>query len=246
MADGYYDSEGFMDAVRQAGTVPNSIDRVMQDGNWQAIFIRWLDDTATTNSDYIFSCNVAKFWSQLDNGMSFDNMRELYCEPMSSEYIEFPADARKMFDEVIDGLYDDGEARSSLRAYCSQWLEVIYPYFTDFLRQNQWAPQAATLTRDRIDDAVVDNVNQATLKGMREPGQAADFWQTGDLVLIGGGHAASYYQFVTDSGGVQGQIEIVSRGSAFSSGEIRVTGCTDQARFKQAVRRFSDKKITYV
>jgi hypothetical protein len=109
------------------------------------------------------------------------------------------------------------------------------------------APQNAPLTRARIDQAVVDNVNQVELKDLAEQ-SLIGFSMSDDLLLIGDKHPQAYLKFVTDNGGHQGMLKMEARGSAFKTGEVWVEEADwfDEKKLLAAIQRFSKKKLMVV
>jgi hypothetical protein len=105
-------------------------------------------------------------------------------------------------------------------------------------------PQAVTLTRDRMDQAVVDSFNQDALKTLAE-GSSIDFWMRDDLLLIGNNQPKPYVEFAKN-GGNKGTLKMKAKGGAFSSDEVVVKqeAWLDLAALKEAIRRFSQKKVT--
>ena len=101
--------------------------------------------------------------------------------------------------------------------------------------------------RDQLDTAVIEGVNQTNLKNARNEGDTLDYWQADDILLIGPGLPASYYEWcLAQDGGAQGTITVVSRGGPLSTGKIEVTNCPDEDTFKTRLREFSKKKIDFV
>ena len=91
----------------------------------------------------------------------------------------------------------------------------------------------------------VDQINEAEQKNLDE-GESISFIQTGNIVLLGDNHHNLYYHFVrTQDDFAEGTVTMVEKGGTFSPGEISVTGAGDQAAFKEAIRRFSKKKIEF-
>lgn len=102
------------------------------------------------------------------------------------------------------------------------------------------------LTLDFIDDAAVLALNQEEMKKLVAVGDAVDFVQSGDYLLLGAGHHKLYYPLLGQQAGVcKGSVRMFAKGGAFSSGEVRVIGSNDQAKFKTAMQELTKKKVSF-
>jgi hypothetical protein len=114
--------------------------------------------------------------------------------------------------------------------------DVTGPGFGD---ETDWVPADEDYTRIRQHNqqAVKDTENKGTISIVAG----------GMVVLIGPGHRDQEAGYVRRQGDIEeGQIA-VTKGGAFSKGEIKVNGISaKQALVKQEIGEFSDKKVTFV
>ena len=110
------------------------------------------------------------------------------------------------------------------------------------------APQLKELSIDDVEQAVVDQWNERTLKDLKQNAKA-DFIQIDDLVIMvhpEGKDAQPYVKWARKQPGrAEGTVTMVEKGGAFSAGSVRAEGTGDQGSFEAAVKRVSKKKVTF-
>ena len=110
------------------------------------------------------------------------------------------------------------------------------------------APQKVQLTRDKVDDAVVDKWNQQTLKAMGE-GDVTSFYEIDDLIIIDADHDEGVQPYVAwakeEDASTEGTVTMVKKGGVFDPGSILAKGVRDKDNFEAAIARVSKKKVTY-
>ena len=106
-------------------------------------------------------------------------------------------------------------------------------------RQETWKPDAAVLTR-------ISDLNKQKVKDTPD-GQSIAIVAGGDLVLIGEGHEANPTNFVKGQADVSEGTLTVTKGGAFSKGNVKIQGISTakQGVVKDAIESFSDKKVTF-
>lgn len=110
-------------------------------------------------------------------------------------------------------------------------------------------PEQVELTRDMVQDEIVDSINQVALKDL-PVGFSLNFWQIQDLVVLQGpmsDEAQPYLKWAREhaDSGRAGMITMKEKGGAFSAGSISVSGATDREAFKAAIARVSKKKVIF-
>ena len=94
-----------------------------------------------------------------------------------------------------------------------------------------------------FDSAAADARNLEVLKAL-DDGDETTFWQGGQAVLIGDGHAHGSLAYLTEQGYVEGTVRI-KKGGILSSGKLYVSGAGDQRIFEAAIARVSDKSVEF-
>ena len=110
-------------------------------------------------------------------------------------------------------------------------------------------PEKVEMSRDRVDMAVVDAMNEQSLKDLDE-GYSANFWQLGDLVIVawtGPTDDQPYVPWIKTQVERAGTITMKKKGGAFSPGALTVSnqGVSDRRLFEAALARVTKKKIEY-
>jgi hypothetical protein len=77
-------------------------------------------------------------------------------------------------------------------------------------------------------------------------GDGASFWHLGDVLVVGGQYRGVYGTSLLDGGGSEGTITMLEKGGTFSSGKVEISGATDQAGFKKAFGKLSNKSVKFV
>jgi hypothetical protein len=99
-------------------------------------------------------------------------------------------------------------------------------------------------TADPLDPSRITELNTVTLKAA-QPGEEIEFWQAGDLVLLGRRHPDSVINELVNRGAFTGTVVVTRRGSGLDPGEIVVWGSHDEKGFKKAIRKISNKQVTF-
>jgi hypothetical protein len=243
--------------------LPTDINRILEDAAWNHVFSVWANDTANgaqTGDDQ------ARVWLEF-----WTDCKKLDVD-LDKKYFSDSATVPVPYDQALMHMW--GQRKQSPWAIDNQLADIAaqrldekyWDDFSDDVREASKtaasdpqasdpqvsalqvgvpsAPRGLTLTRDRIDQAVVDDVNQAALKNLAE-GSSIGFLMRGDLLLIGDNHAPTYVEFAK-YGGNEGTLKMKAKGGAFSTGEVVVQqeSWLDPAALKEAIRRFSQKKVT--
>jgi hypothetical protein len=180
-------------------------------------------------------------------------------------------DDDRVIDDKVIRVHLRGIATQELAAYVNDFSQDVKDAATAASEAVEEAkiqgatpsqPTKLALTRERIDQAYVDAVNVDALKQLTPDTKdkvgsgPISFWMLDadagskevDLLLIGKNHRQEYVEFARDEGATQGKLKMKSKGGAFSTGEIlvqRVTG-VDEGKLQAAIKRFSEKKVTFV
>ena len=228
-------------AVQAAGPPPGSAADMMGDGAWLQLFTRWAGDTGRTDA-----ANTATWAASYD--MPLSEMDTTFVQEGAPLQCPWPDNVPTLVGANM-GVNDDG-AKSQMWGIAGEMLAAHYGDFVDDVGQLQVVisgPQAIDIGRDQLDEAVIQGINEANLKGARNEGDTLQYWQADDILLIGTGHPASYYEWCNaQNGAAEGTITVVSRGGPLSTGKIEVTSCPDEDLFKRRLREFSKKKIDFV
>lgn len=101
------------------------------------------------------------------------------------------------------------------------------------------------VTHDDIDMAAVDAMNASELKQLNE-GQATNYYQAGDVVLIGDWHQPEWITWVKHQDAFcKGWIYVTAKGSTFDPGTLTIQNSLHQAEFKAAMKRISKKHVRF-
>jgi hypothetical protein len=123
----------------------------------------------------------------------------------------------------------------------------------DAAYEREEARRNKSITWGEVDWSFVQNLNERLLKDTAK-GESLPFWQAGAGLLLGTQQPATYRRLFEqlrgdvdgDGDAPSGRVTVRSRGSGLSHGDIEVTGDYDEAAFKQAIRQFSKKGISFV
>lgn len=145
-------------------------------------------------------------------------------------------DSYKRFKKITGDVGKDLAAENGKKDEPEKYIEV-------------GAPEEIELTRDQIQDEVVDNWNQIALKKLNK-GDQAKFYEIGDLVIIDADDPAGMQPYVTWARSQQdvmngATITMVEKGGVFDPGSIKVVGVQHAGAFEAAIKRISKKKIIY-
>lgn len=167
--------------------------------------------------------------------------------------------SQDMFDEAFDEIYNltnqDSYGKFKDRASkIKRELEAAAAEDSDHEEPAEreveiGSPQKVEMSRDRVDMAVVDAMNEQSLKDLDE-GFSTGFWQLGDLVIIawtGPTDDQPYVPWIRSQVECSGIITMKKKGGAFSPGTLTVTnqGLSDRRLFEAALARVTKKKIEY-
>lgn len=163
-------------------------------------------------------------------------------------------DAENGLGEDMPGqAHADGLIRQVFRGVDEVFRELLQPYVDSFMFSEETsAPTEQILDLNDVDWGTVESFNAAILKDLA-PGNSIPFWQNGQYVILGDTQSAAWRMAVERANGydppngesVSGWVTMDARGSTFSSGGISVTGNYEEGSFKAAIRRFSNKRITF-
>lgn len=231
---------------------PSNVNDLFADDMWANVFSLWATDLGFQRGDYTAS-HLFDLWKDHRSNVGYETIRDKYVAPGNPYDLQWPPAVTDRFERTDAGMDDQS---GTLAELWNAAVERLDPYQGTFRRDIEEIQSSAAsepvpmaLTRDRIDQQVVDSINQSALKSLPEAGgmdSFVEFWMKGDLLLIGEDHPAGYLAFARD-GGTQGQIYMNAKGGVFSRGELLVQGVGggNQDSFKEALRRFSQKKVSF-
>jgi hypothetical protein len=244
-----YIDQGTHQWLAAAGNPPGSIEGVLGDPGWATVYMRWADEYCLTVQDVDLQ-SASQMIVSMHEGQTLQQLWDKYASPDSGENLQIEnhdAQLHTDFDNAVRGQGDAEDVQGRLWNYLVGYLRQYYDPFVADVDQLVGVsdPQVAGHIDPRdFDQSVIDGVNEHNLKQMQDPGSVISFFQARELVLIGDGFPMEYVRYAANAGS-GGTITIVSRGGIGSTGEILVEGASDQDRFKEAIRRFSKKKITF-
>jgi hypothetical protein len=258
-----------LDLISQAGEPPQDPNLMLQDQKWSAIFHLWAKNKVAAG-DQQPMC-LYQLESCLVQTLTLDEYYPLFFDDGAQYPIQMPVGLKIKAKMVVEDRSDDSEdtVKKELK---DNVVEQLWRYYGDFFKdvkaKQQEAvskvddaapsvpqpvkttvstPKVVPLTRARIDQVVVDKTNEVALKDLQPDSQPITFLMFDDLLLIGDNHPEAYVEFAKKNGGNKGRLAMKSKGGAFSTGEIlvqRVSG-VDEAKLKAAIKRFSQKKVTF-
>lgn len=236
---------------------PGDIESLLADDSWANIFSMWATDMGYGGGDYTASTLFA-LWRDYRYGTDWQTVKATYVDAGGPSAMAWPDSVIQRFDRVVNGMEDD--ATGAMQELWAAAIEKFDPYVQAFLADindlqsaTPSEPTTVELTLADINRDVVDSINRETLKSIDAASGVDSFvqyWQLGDLVLLGDSHPAQYVAYVQSHGGGSGQIYMSSKGGFASRGELLVQGHGSYYEhsddFKAAIRRFSQKKLKMV
>ena len=233
--------------VQAAGAPPGDVGAMLGDDPWLQLFTAWANDNAGREGD-LGALHLAMWALAYNQAMPLEAMARMFVYDDGQFPCPWPENIPYLI-ESSGNINEDG-VKTSMWGAATEILEPHYAVFVDDVAELQVVisgPQAVDIGRDQLDEAVIEGINQANLKAARNEGDTLQYWQADDILLIGTGHPASYYEWCNaQDGAAEGTITIVSRGGPLSTGKIEVTDCPDEDLFKRRLREFSKKKIDFV
>ena len=243
--------------LKGLGDPPDQPDALFSDANWTWAWQLWAGELAQTGD--VVPYNAGSCLTALLGGSSLADVYPTYVEDGAPNAVPLPMGIRIRARTAIEGGGEDPDVvRESLR---SEMDNTTYGYLGQFHTAVGEAQAAATeaadyqasedavnesgMTRDHIALDYVDQVNEGEQKNLEE-GQSIDYIQSGNIVLLGDRHHNLYYDVIKmQDDYAEGTLTMVEKGAGLSPGEISVTGTNNEAAFKEAVRRYSKKKIDF-
>ena len=227
-----------------AGNPPGDIAGVIGDPSWCAAFAMWADDYTLQVQD-VFLQHHAFFAQAYHEGKSIEELYQQFGSNDGYYQIEWGNELTSDFAFAAQDAQWEANVRPRLWAFTTEYLAQYHAPFVEDVESIAGVsdPERQSIGYTDFDYDYIDSVNQVNLKDAEE-GDQLPFMQRGEVLLIGPGFPDTYVQYAQQ--GSQGTITMVSRGSFGSTGEIEVSGAEDEATFKEGVRRFSKKEITFV
>ena len=220
----------------EAGDPPSELATCFSDAFWREMFVPWADALMYTLGDMAIE-HTARFGAAYAGNMSTREMWEKF-GPGGEWQLE-PGEAQiEQFRQAAEEGVNEDAARAALWFYALEVLNPHYPAFVEAVQKDK----GDALQPLSFDQAAIDQTNEINLKGLK-PDENTSFFQRGPILLIGSGHPDKVVAWAAQ--GKKGFIEMLARGSLGSTGEMEVSGYEDEAVFKECVRRFSKKKITF-
>lgn len=236
---------------------PGDLESLLGDEWWAGVLSMWSTDYGFVSGDYTPS-HLFQLWTHVRYSQPWQQVEETFVDADGPMALPWPEGVKQRFARLANGMDDDPSgAMQDLWYVASEWFDGYLPFFFADIAEIQASavsePVAVGLTLDSIDRSMVDAINQAALKSLPDAEGVDSFlpyWQLGDLVLLGDDHPSQYLQYVQENGGGEGQIYMNSKGGFASRGELLVQGHGSHHEhsddFKTAIRRFSQKKLTFV
>ena len=233
---------------------PADPETMLADDTWANIFSMWCTDMGHGTGDYTASAIFA-LWRDLTYRTEWETVKANYLDEGGAYALEWPDNVRLRFDQLANGMSDDpagafGEMWAAALEKLEPYMEAFRGDINDLQSETASEPVATGIAWEDIDRDLVDSINQVTLKELPDAeglNSFLQYWQLGDLVLLGDNHPAQYLAYVKAHGGGEGQIYMNSKGGFASRGEIIVQGYGSHYEhsddFKAAIRRFSQKKL---
>jgi hypothetical protein len=249
---------------------PYNMNEMLADAAWAHVFDVWANDRAqTATGDTRVWC---QFYTDCKKPLEYDELETKYFSEDATETLPYDQMLRRTwfdrdkspyliqsqlahiaaqhFDAEDLGEFDLWEdirdvaktAVSDPQALADAVEEA------EFQATTVSSPQKVALTRDRIDQAVVDATNQDALKNLQPKTNPISFRMAGDLLLIGDNHQRPYVEFAQKNGGNdKGRLAMKSKGGAFGPGEVLVQRAPwlVEAELEAAIKRLSQKNVTF-
>jgi hypothetical protein len=247
-------------AVGRAGAPPPDFEAFFANETWAWIWASWSASRISAGDSLPY--HLYRLTDAVLRGASVDELHRLFVGRDAEMPVPFPPDLEARVAAHLDtGEGDEAQVRRALWDAAMEWVHGYYAGFWSDVQivqqqaggggerdavidlDERRAPARSGFTREMVVESMVDEINEERVKRMG-PGTFQPFWQHGNLVLIGPGHYDPYYDFVQErDGSCTGYVTLESR--AFGTSVIRVTGSNDEAGFKEAIRRFSRKRIEF-
>ena len=238
-------SQDLLNWLLQAGSPPGDVQSALADPGWAEAIAAWIIDDYYLQIQDPDLDNWGMFIQRWHQGTSLADLYAEFGQRDARHEVEWDIRLQSLFLTTVNGLDPEDETRQQLWDAVVARIEPHYPVFVEDVASVATVsePQEVVQTPS-IDWDYIDQLNEINLKNAAA-GVQLDFVQRGEVVLIGSGWP-DYYTNWAQGGGQWGNITVQSRGGFASTGEIEVTGAQDQAAFKETLRRFSKKKVTFV
>jgi len=256
----YYDAEGFLKAINEAGPPPANVDAAFRDPEYLRLFYRYVEDQGNDPNASAFLLAI----TSINEGASLDTIWDRTGSDLAMIKAPWSMEVQTAM-QLRTGDTDDVVKRK-MWLQADEYLYRLYGQFVQWVNEQHRrqaeaeeeerrrnveisAPTPVAFTRDMVDMAVVDNFNRQALKDLEE-GNMTNFWQLGDLVVIAMGRDTldmPYVRWIREQPNVRPGATIVmtAKGGVFDPGTITVSGVSDKALFEAAIKRVSKKKIKY-
>lgn len=256
----YYDADGFLKAIYEAGPPPGEVDGAFRDPEYLRLFYRWVEDQGTDPNASAFLLAI----TSINEGASLDAIWERTGSDLAMIKAPWSTDVQTAM-QLRTGDSDDAVKQKMWRE-ADEYLYRFYGEFVQWVNEQKRLkdeadeeerqrnleisePEEVEFTKDMIDWDVVDNYNRQALKDLDE-GYSTNFWQLEDLVIIAGAgetNVQPYVKWIRQQPNVRlgAMITMTAKGGVFDPGTITVSGVTDKSSFEDSIRRISKKKIKY-
>jgi hypothetical protein len=245
-------------AILGLGNPPNDMTAVVSDDYWYWAWQLWAGAQAADGDDIPF--NAGSFLRAIAMGGDLGVIAPTYIGNDATNPVELPMGLVIQLNQVTEDRFegDLDQLKSQIWQnvdliafrYLGQFHQDLATVKAELGAQEEYdtSQQAVTdsgITRDHISLDHVDQINEGEQKNLEE-GASIDFIQSGNIVLLGDNHYELYYDVIkTQDDFAQGTLTMVEKGGGLSPGEISVTGAGNQNDFKEAIRRYSKKKIEF-
>jgi hypothetical protein len=263
-------SDSDRDLIIGFQTLPSSFDDVRADQRLRDLFGVWISYCRRQNIYGYASLQACLFtiWKWCTEAHPFDENFNNQIRIARNEGVAFPDELLQALSETDTGGSEENSDHTEpdypallvqLENFAADELDKIVDDFAADLNGVQREALGPQLTRDDIDMQLVDGINAANLKNLQPPANrsecasndfpnALDFIAHDDVVLIGGGHPASYTTWVKDGEGPRdGQIRVGSKGSGLDPGVLLVPVFPRNGKdaVEAAIGRISKKKVIF-
>jgi hypothetical protein len=257
--------EPWMIELIKVSPMPSTVEACQRDPQWWRIF-GFIAEQNYCSENVEFLDKVDEYSRAGNLGMAVE-IYDRYVKDSAEKQVNLPSHVLRPLQEIFDegqGVLADpqtfDDAYEEVRKLFERDTFATYSRLWDALRDEFLladkpeapkkisAPVKQEITRQQVDDAVVDNFNKTALKDL-PLGASTSFYQVGDLVIIeaGMGEDQPFMKWIRAQPGVtQGAaISKTANSGAFSSGTYTVRGAGDKDLFKRAVAKVSKAKIVF-
>jgi hypothetical protein len=228
-------------AIHDAGAPPADLSGIVQSDFWRWVFTIWpgAQDGLNWQRFHLFA--------DLRDGMSIAGAYDKYSGDWDPR---LPVDLSQLAQDVSVGRVEESEASIELRNSLVDELDAVRADFLDDVRGLQGAalvgePEAlpgVSAAELEANHATLDGWLKWTLDNL-EVDDEAPFYQVGNSVLTSSSIPPRWLEALPNVPGFCAGV--LRRKTSKGRATIKVTGSNDEAGFKEAFRRVSDKKLQF-